>query len=439
MRTRWLRQRYPPLQAFLTDKLTGFSRGHPSSHSGHLAECSGYFCHVPMGFNPNDLRAASGGNTQGSHISATLKAFCGGFNTPLRQLSEKLGCLTKRTPRTLGDLFGFTWHLNGQLFKSNMTADDSVKEFFTSLGVSVTGELPEITADKLLQDINNKIAGLGSPSKVIETALSVFPDLPFWYILFMVKPHDSLPVALFKLKSTDHNKSGKSKYAGEHNDLYSLYNQMCNEFPNNTCGKYLYPLTHSDGATYAPRNASIYLSWVLYLSDDLQSWFQDMLDEFKNIDCKKSGCRGSCNHSAGQHGTSADCSCPSVVQCGGTLPLLYRHGFRYYSPLELMGGSTKRDCKAFAAQLQSVISGNPLSNLLTSIDSFLYAIRWEFFSKLSGFWTIYVCIILYTFFFLLDTLRVRSHLHFPSSHSISTISLLGTGKAPELTKFTTLA
>ncbi|GIX63391.1 variant erythrocyte surface antigen-1 family protein [Babesia caballi] len=58
-----------PLQAFLTDKLKGFSRGHPSDPSSHLAECSGYMCHVPMGFNPNDLRAASNVQVQGVHIA----------------------------------------------------------------------------------------------------------------------------------------------------------------------------------------------------------------------------------------------------------------------------------------------------------------------------------------------------------------------------------
>ncbi|GIX63398.1 variant erythrocyte surface antigen-1 family protein [Babesia caballi] len=60
---------YSPLQAFLTDKLKGFSRGHPSDPSSHLAECSGYMCHVPMGFNPNDLRAASNVQVQGVHIA----------------------------------------------------------------------------------------------------------------------------------------------------------------------------------------------------------------------------------------------------------------------------------------------------------------------------------------------------------------------------------
>ncbi|GIX62556.1 variant erythrocyte surface antigen-1 family protein [Babesia caballi] len=448
-----------PLQAFLTDKLKGFSRGHPSDHSGHLAFCSGGLCHVPMGFKAENLRSAPGGNTQGSHISVTLKPFCGGFNTSLRQLSEKLGCLTKRTPRTLGDLFGFTWHLNEQLFPKNKSSEDTLIEFLQSLGVSGSnwGTISTLNPSTFWSKVEKRIASLNSPSKTqsgIEKSLTASSNLPFLYQLFMVTPADSLPAVLFKVKNIPHQTSKPPEYSGNHNDLYSLYNPNCTTPPNQSCGPYLYPLTHSDGAAYAPRNASTYLSWVLYLSDDLQSWFQDMLDEFKNIDCKVSGCHGDkCkSHAPGTHGTNTNvCSCDSVVHCGGTLPLLYRHGFRYNNPLVLKDGwyndgsswqkqdSYIRKCSHFASQLNNLLRRNsPLDNLITTIDSFLYAIRWEFFSKLSGFWTIYVCIILYTFFFLLDTLRVRSHLHFPSSNSIAPISLLGTGKAPALKKFTKL-
>ncbi|GIX63939.1 variant erythrocyte surface antigen-1 family protein [Babesia caballi] len=445
-----------PLQAFLTDKLKGFSRSHPLDPSSHLATCSGSLCHVPMGFNPNDLRAASNSQLQGVHIVYALGSFCGGFNTPLRQLSEKLGCLTKRTPRTLGDLFGFIWHLNGQLFKSEPDVNNTINDFFTSLGLSKEFDTLKSDPYSAYTSVCDTIAKLPSsnPPKGVQSALkTLFLGLPFWHNLFMVKPDDSLPARLFQLKSTDHKET--SQYSGGHNDLYSLYNPNCTTSSNNNCGPYLYPLTHSDGATFGkpPSYASTYLSWVMYLSDDLQSWFQDMLDEFKNMDCKGSGCKGLCNHSAGQHGTSADCSCDSVVQCGGTLPLLYRHGFRYNNPLVLKDGwyydgqsrawqtgeQHKRKCSHFASQLKNLLETNsPLDNLLTTIDEFLYLFRFYFFYNQSAFWSIYICLILYTFFFLLDTLRVRSHLHFPSSNSIAPVSLLTTGKAPALTKFTKL-
>ncbi|GIX61210.1 uncharacterized protein BcabD6B2_06450 [Babesia caballi] len=379
-----------PLQAFLTDKLKGFSRGHPSDPSSHLATCFGSLCHVPMGFHSENLRQNAG---TGNYIYAAFYSFCGTSSSPLRQLSEKLGCLTKRTPRTLGDLFGFLWHLKGQL----------------------SATLNNITNAEWLRDL-----------KV---------QLPFSYQL-----KNESGQKLLALVVTAHTDS--------HHDLTSLYSSGCNQ-PNENCGPYLYPLTHSDGATYAPTHASIYLSWILYLSDDLQSWFQDLLGEFKDIDCSKTGCKSktggpeACKsqHPPGTHGISNACTCDSVVHCGGVLPLLYRYGFRFLSAFKLKGvgngnGGTKRTCANFHSQLQSVISGNPLSNLLTSIDAFLYAIRWEFFSKLSGFWTIYMCLILYTFFFLLDTLHLRSHLKLTTSHTLPPLALLTAGTHPPITKLT---
>ncbi|GIX64789.1 uncharacterized protein BcabD6B2_42240 [Babesia caballi] len=381
-----------PLQAFLTDCLPGFSRAQPSDPSSHLATCSGYMCHVPMGFNPNDLRAESNANTQGSHISLALGSFCGGFNTPLRQLSEKLGCLTKRTPRTLGDMFGFTWHLNGQLFKQGNQGNIDGAQWFTDL------------KDKL----------------------------PFSYQLTSESGQ--------KLKTfvgTGH--SGHSTA-----DLSSLYSSGCKEKGNN-CGPYLYPLTHSDGATFgkpAPY-ASTYLSWVLYLTDELETGFQELLDTFNGHVCK--GCKHNCSN--GHSGST--CQCPSVVDCADVLPLLYRHGFRFLSAFRLKGmknegigkgysqtAETKRQCSAFATQLQSVINGEPLTKLLESIDEFLYLFRHYFLSNLSTFWTIYTCLILYTFFFLLDTLHLRSHLKLTSSHTVPPLALLTSAKPLPIAKLT---
>ncbi|GIX64871.1 extracellular matrix-binding ebh [Babesia caballi] len=454
-----------PLQAFLTDNLPGFCRKYPGSAHNHLATCSGVLCHVPMGF-AGQLRTDAGG---GLNIAYALGSFCGGFNTPLRQLSEKLGCLTKRTPRTLGDLFGFTWHLNGQLFRS--------RDVIVKLDTAIDSR-PK-TLESLLSKFENVLKGLrpqqpSPPSHfgLSDSVKSIATTLPFWEYLFNHKLSDGLPGKLFDLTQHCHKKKANGSGIGDpienepHSsspipkhecstspaDLHSLYQPVgpkprksghtdpYKDCRDQNCGPYLYPLTHTDGATFAPTHASTYLSWVLYLTDDLQSWFQDMLDEFRNIDCSKSGCHGQkcqAEHGPGQHGSSPSCKCPSVVQCGGTLPLLYQHGFRYYSPLELMGGSndnTKRDCKAFADQLQSVISGNPLTNLLNTIDTFLYAIRWEFFSKLSGFWTIYISLILYTFFFLLDTLHLRSHLKLTSSHTVPPLALLRSGTPLPITK-----
>ncbi|GIX62311.1 variant erythrocyte surface antigen-1 family protein [Babesia caballi] len=438
---------HSPLQAFLTDCLSGFCRKLPGLASNHLTTCLGP-CHVPMGFRSEHLRGAS---KIGWNVMAALIPFCSSENSPLTQLSEKLGCLTKRTPRTLGDLFGFTWHLNGQLFKSGVSAEESVKEFLNSIGLSSSTSDVDLQANpsSFLSAIQNKVAALGSSTKSgIDKALSLIPGLPFWYNIFMVKPDDSLPVRLFKLKSTDHNSKSPSQYKGDHNDLYSFYNQNClNQKP---CGQYLRPLCYSNGATYAPTNASAYMSWILHLTDDLEYQFRELLDDFTNIDCSKVGCnqrKCSTNHGLGTHGRTSNCSCDSVVKCGGTLPLLYSKGFNFYNAFVLMGGQnksgvnydgpTKRSCEQFHNTLTALLKPKaPLDKLITTIDDFLYAIRWEFFSKLLGFWTIYICLILYTFVFLLDTLRVQSHLHLPSSNSIPPLALLTSGTPLPITKLT---
>ncbi|GIX62788.1 uncharacterized protein BcabD6B2_22230 [Babesia caballi] len=240
-----------PLQAFLTDNLKGFGRGHPSDPSSHLASCSGQMCHVPMGFKTANLRSAPGGQVQGLNIAYALGSFCGGFNTPLRQLCEKLTCLTKRTPRTLGDLFGFVWHLNGQLYNTR-------------------------NSNPVTQSWVNKLANLTPFSSTVKDHLDV----------------------LKTLVGTGHTDSHGTA------DLTSLYSSGCNQ-QNQNCGPYLYPLTHSDGATFgkpAPY-ASTYLSWVLYLTDELYESLQEFLDTFNGHACKN--CTHRCAHS-----TASPCSCP---------------------------------------------------------------------------------------------------------------------------------
>ncbi|GIX61337.1 variant erythrocyte surface antigen-1 family protein [Babesia caballi] len=432
-----------PLHAFLTDNLKGFSlpsKSDPSSPDHLSNHPPGSMCHVKMGFDVKHLRSKAG---QGGNIFKVLEPFCGGPGAPLFQLNAIFGCLTKRAPRSLGDIFGFIWHLNDQLFHDKRpTLQGLIGKFDTALNLGSSLK-HAFTSDpySVITTIWKKISQLTSqPAHSASTNHSVLsrslesmaPTIPFLYQLFMMDNSTFLPGGLFELK-------GIAEHSGHSTaDLTSLYSTKCNQQEKN-CGPYLYPLTHSDGATYAPRHASSYLSWVLYLTDDLQSWFQDMLDEFKDIDCRTSGCKG-CNCESGQHGNPSSCDCESVVHCGGTLPLLYRHGFRNYSPLELMGGRTasdnsKRSCSKFSQQLSNVLSPDaPLATLLESIDSFLYAIRWEFFSKLSGFWTMYICIIPYTFFFLLDTLHLRSHLKLTSSHMVPPLALPTSGTPLPVTK-----
>ncbi|GIX64810.1 variant erythrocyte surface antigen-1 family protein [Babesia caballi] len=383
-----------PLQAFITGALPSFGLS-SSSTPNHMSDHpQGALCHVPMGFQANHLRSVGNGGA----LYNVLKPICGDVSSPLRQLCEKLGCLTKRTPRSLGDFFGFMWHLNGQLYNKR-------------------------SSDPAMQRWVNKLANLTPFSSTVKDHINVLQT-------FVGTGHDS--------------------HTDSRTDLSSLHlsiqqNHSACYGTGKTCGPYLYPFTVSNGATFgmpAPY-ASVYLSWIVYLTDDLETGFQELLDEFKYIDCTKTGCRKSTigqtkceqSHLPGTHGNSNECKCDSVVHCGGVLPLLYRYGFTFGSVSQL-SGNNKRTCENFHSQLQSVINGQPLRDLFESIYYFLFLFRYYFLCNLSGFWSIYIGLILYTFFFLLDTLQLRSRLKLTSSHVVPPLALLTSGKPLPITKLT---
>ncbi|GIX61866.1 variant erythrocyte surface antigen-1 family protein [Babesia caballi] len=454
-----------PLQAFLTDNLQGFHVAHQSATLSphHLDNHPpGSMCHVPMGFAS---ALTTDTNATGWNIYYLLEHFCSGPKTPLRQLCEKLSSLTKRTPRTLGDLFGFMWHLNGQLFNK--------AEIMQSLNAAHNQKANDIESTiSKLKAVWKMRPSLSSPEKsgVVQSLEAMAPSIPFLYQLFMMDESKFLPITFFNLRQQCHRYKGGRNIALEHKDpagvpcshsdsnspadLHSLYQpvgpkprtsggtdpyEACR---NGGCGPYLYPLTHTDGATYVPVLASAYLSWFLYLSDDFEAGLRDMLERFKGLECTK--CKNSCHSDSTG---SASCSCPSIVECSGVLPLLYSNGFSFGNAYSLKGGTQgtdpmKRNCQKFHSQLTAVLAQNesaPLFKLLLTIDDFLYMFRFYFFYNLSSFWILYVCIVLYIYLLRADLLHIRSHVHFPSSHGIPSIGLLSTGKPTVLTKLSNLA
>ncbi|GIX61950.1 extracellular matrix-binding ebh [Babesia caballi] len=456
-----------PLQAFLTDNLKGFhvaQKSDPLSLNHLDNHPSGYMCHVPMGFDGKLCADAS----SGVHIVYALKPFCESSTSALRQLSEKLGCLTNRTPRTLGDLFGFMWHLNGQLFKTRPKLGDLINKFFAAYNL---GSSPSITsgADRYiaLTKLWKGMAKSSSHANSIPLSLSLesmAPAIPFLYQLFMAKDTDFLPGALFDLTKHCHkwdrrgqlrhesHSSGKS--CPNPNDLWSLYQGLTATARQNkdiyedcrkgNCGGYLYPLTHTFGSTFAPKHASTYLSWFLYLADDLETGLKEILERFKGLECTN------CDKcSSGTHGSDS-CKCPSLVECADVLPVLYDYGFSFNNAYLLKGWKNSggklqadtpnnRTCGKFSNQLSAVLASTqetPLLRLLHSIDDFLYLFRFYFWYNLSAIWMLYLCIILYPLFFMLDTLHIRSHLCFSSAHILPPIGLLTAGKAQALMKLT---
>ncbi|GIX65486.1 variant erythrocyte surface antigen-1 family protein [Babesia caballi] len=408
-----------PLQAFLTDKLKGFSRSHPSDPSSHLASCSGSTCHVPMGFESH-LRPDKG--PQGGHISLTLKPFCGSHNTPLRQLCGTLMCLSKRTPRSLGDLFGFYWQVTGQLFNDVKTKNGDPSNDLSNAFTKLLLKLTAVKSGLLYESLSTTVESIGSH----------FFGLS-WHCH---RKHSWQTVKRSNATGycDDHSNSNKAC------DLMSLYDS---EFKDKTCGKYLEPIGISSGATFADKYAFNYFSWATYLTDELYDSLQEFLESFNGLKC--TGCKNNCSsHSSGSHGTKSSWHCRSVVECSDVLPHLYSNGFHFHNAFWLRGryyknskweeNANKRTCANFHTQLQSVISGEPLSNLLTSIDEFLYLFRYYFLGNLSTFWTIYIGLILYAFFFMLDTLHLRSHLKLTSSHTVPPLALLSSGQPPAITK-----
>ncbi|GIX65079.1 variant erythrocyte surface antigen-1 family protein [Babesia caballi] len=407
-----------PLQAFLTDRLKGFSRGHPSYPSSHLATCSGSLCHVPMGFKTEHLRP--GNSSQGGHISLTLKPFCGSSTTPLRQLCGTLTCLSKRAPRALGDWFGFYLQVTGQLFNDVKNQDNDPSSKLKGAISSLLNKLTTVKSGLLYESLSTTVETIGRH-------------------FFGLSWHCHKKSAW----KTEERKNS-SPYCDDHSDskkacdLMSLYDSECIEH-GATCGKYLEPLGISSGATFANNYAFMYLSWAAYFTDDLYESLREFFEKFKGHACK--GCNHGCSHSS-----TSQCSCPSIVDCADVLPHLYANGFSFHNAYWLRGrdytggkwqeNSNKRNCANFHDQLQAVISGNPLASLLTSIDELLYLFRYYFLSNLSAFWTTYTCLILYTFFFLLDTLQLRSHLKLTSSHTVPPLALLTSGTPLPITKLT---
>ncbi|GIX62834.1 ribosome binding protein [Babesia caballi] len=462
---------HSPLQAFLTDNLKGFSRPtetnkliYADHHMAHHPPAS--MCYVKMGFNTERIKVS---NKTGSDIQNTLRPLCGSDVSPFRQLCEKLSCLTKRTPRTLGDVFGFYAQLIDQLFNSRLNIGSLVTNMLVSLQKSNQNLNFTANASLAVDAINENIAQLTSqpPSGLARSLLSIYNDLPFWFQLFMVNGSRDLPLALFDLRQQCHKEgtgnaiihngatdsSNSNHNCSSHpGDLWSLFSKVSaapggrrtdkhDACRKSNCGGYLFPLSYTKGSTFAPKFAMTYLSWVLYLADDLQNGLQEMLVEFKAVTCGLD--------SVG-HDKSGNCSCHSVVQCGGVLPLLYTNGFNF-DTTTLLNGWTKqsggrnwkhetsltRSCQKFHSALSNVLSeGAPLHNLLLAIDEFLYYVRFRFMSLVSSFWLCSLLILLYFILYGIDVLHVKSHLHFPSSDGIPPIGLFTTGKAPALTKLT---
>ncbi|GIX61213.1 variant erythrocyte surface antigen-1 family protein [Babesia caballi] len=373
--------------SFLTQQCfthNGDGCGWRKCRSDHLASCSSNsMCHVPMGFKAECLRETPG---YGYHVFYPLLLYSSDHTSPLRLLSDKLHCISNYTPRSLGDMLGFYLHLCLQVFNKRSV---DLSQYITKL---LKPQHPSRAGLLIFQYLEDSIVELGS---------ALHGVVRHCHNRQTSDSHGQIKHQDVSGKQCSHPNSQSPA------DLWSLFTLV--DYPSKNhkdcatgggCGAYLSPLTRSKGSTFGKSAAfaSTYLLWVSYLADDFKERLEGLLTDFRNItctDCKPQN-DGKCSCTKGQHGKNG-CQCDSVVSCSGVLPLFYEHGFNFFNVKSLSGkvkgnSQTKRNCKAFADQLQTVITGDPLYKLLVAVDRFLYAIRWEFFFQ---------------------TLRLLDHLHLP--------------------------
>ncbi|GBE62558.1 Ribosome-binding protein 1 [Babesia ovata] len=214
-----------PLQSFLTDAPNSKFKTHPFD-PGDICLKS----RVNMGFEEEDLPATQ---QTGNTLSTIFSPTCGGED-PLLTLTSYLNCLTRRTPRTTGELVSF----------------------FHNFG----NALNDAFSDKLLP--------LGS-------ALSKSHDhCPDWDSL---GDADLNALKVFRGSATPNSNSIHDK---DHPKTLSTL--LGCDITNANCPQLLKPITYRAYALYSSSFVHHYLSWVAYLSDRLWESLKKL-----SIDMKK--------------------------------------------------------------------------------------------------------------------------------------------------------
>ncbi|EDO05600.1 variant erythrocyte surface antigen-1 alpha subunit [Babesia bovis T2Bo] len=433
-----------PLQAFLEDRLPGFScdntkelldkqeaekaqnKGKDTSHASdldyplaasHLEHCggSGQCCPLPMGFRNSFMSTTTGVPSlppTGARLYGILYFFSNEnmMQSCVYTLVRVTAALSATTPQVLGDVFGF---FRGGVGNPVQKVGDSGKNCDHQND-------PKTSTDPNSYYCGWCASGLREEVKKIE---------------WIPKGDDSdkggkyrgsVGEALIAIKG---EKSGSTISQPATQDTTSLSTLTKDS-------EYLSPLT---GELYTAVSATFggtYLSWVLYLSDALHSGLESLASEFQQIECR--GCRG-CDPNKckkGSHGgtDSAQCNCSSIVSCTGVLPVLYRHGFSYGNPFNLEGyhqkdgktdgqyditntKSTKK-CHQFLESLSAVIkkkekaekaTTHPLTELLKQVGQLQYDIRFPWIFVLTVAWLVAVLYLAFGAIWPLDWTHMRSH------------------------------
>ncbi|GBE62003.1 Chitin bind 4 domain containing protein [Babesia ovata] len=333
-----------PLQAFLTDDPSSKFETHPFDPCDICLKSR-----VNMGFQKHDLPDKL---ETGKHISTILTPSCGGED-PLLTLTSYLTCITRRTPRTTGELVSFFHNFGNELH--NGSSD------LSKLGSVLSSQHGHCPDWDRLKD---------SDLQVIKDARGSAPP------------------------NSNHN------HDKDHpNTLSSLLG--C-DITNAQCPQHMKPINYRAYALYSPTFAHTYLSWTVYLPDRLHESLLKLQDDLENLQCH-------------------DSKSKPLHQCDKALPLLYSHGF---TPPEGTG-QPSLTCYEVITKLVEVANGQPIADLMTAMDTFLYGIRAPFLYTITALWLIATLYILHSLLYRMDVLRIRSHLlTTTASHLIDVKALL---------------
>ncbi|ORM39644.1 uncharacterized protein BXIN_0094 [Babesia sp. Xinjiang] len=386
------RQTQSPLQAYLCDNLYGFicdkggDKNLPyTDQANHSPPNQRY--PIPMGFNSTNLPPDIYTRT-GCELGKMLNDFVDPniISASLYNLILSVVCVTLRTPRILGDFFGFYFNIGDKDKLSNGLIE-------TSLTTEIGGYPGDHTNSDLVEAV--------------------------------------------KSLTGRYNGSNGDSHEDDAN-LYTLRQSNCGS--GYTCDQYLTPLTWYIYFNLAKIFAGVYISRIVYLTEHFKAGLEESLEGFSNINCKDSGCQEFNNQTPckpGDHGEKDICKCTTIVQCRGVLPLLYRFGFMYNSTMWLNGthekdpkrgtpeSHWKRICNDLYAELSNLLySGTLFEALLTAINNFLCGIREPFIFFVATFWFTSMAYLAYGMALPLDLLHIRSHWKLASTHILLPIALL---------------
>ncbi|CDR97125.1 hypothetical protein BBBOND_0310280 [Babesia bigemina] len=243
-----------PLQGFLTDQSDLSTYWYQRNDVCRRSR-------IKMGFVAKNFRNDS---KHGFYIYNFLTGACYQNHDPLEKLCRYLVCLTKRTPRTTGELVSFFHHFGNSLH-------DVYSNELLSLGSSLTrshADCPDW--DHLKNSDLQAVKG--------------------------IRGSESLNVISKNNHNHNHDK--------EHPRTLSMLLGCSDDHKN--CPPHCSPITYRAYALYSHAFAHTYLSWTVYLPDRLLESLEKLHYELKK---------------------HVSIKCSSLHSCPDVLPLLYTHGF----------------------------------------------------------------------------------------------------------------